>query len=439
MSTRRAMLTVATVALLLPALPAPADGQLPNPLRRARNAVEDEVASALERRVRDAVRCTLGDAACVEKARAEGKTTVFVDDTGTIITDADGNPVTDPEDAAKLAEPQEVADEVGTGVWANYDFVPGNTVAFALDLADEPVGRFPARQLEFMSGNAEIVERDGVPLIRYTAPTTFRVNLDEPLPDDYTLELGFQAGIRNAGIWIANGDMPGNMGSFPHSYLYLWQNGGIYFQRQPISTTTITDDLDHELISYKLQVDGDPEIEDGKADYAILYADDERMAQVPNGDFGRGTFIEIHVQANTSRPAFLSELVIAVHGDPLYESLTTGDRAFTTRGILFDFDSDRLRGESTPTLEEIARTLQRHEELTIAIEGHTDSAGDDDYNQALSERRARAVVDYLVEAGIDPSRVTAVGRGESEPVADNSTEAGRQQNRRVVLKNTTAT
>jgi outer membrane protein OmpA-like peptidoglycan-associated protein len=69
--------------------------------------------------------------------------------------------------------------------------------------------------------------------------------------------------------------------------------------------------------------------------------------------------------------------------------------------------------------------------MIIQINGHTDSRGTDAYNQELSERRARAVVDYLVQNGIDPGRATSRGFGSTRPVADNQTEAGRQLNRRV--------
>ncbi|MGH8462808.1 MAG: OmpA family protein, partial [Pseudomonas sp.] len=71
--------------------------------------------------------------------------------------------------------------------------------------------------------------------------------------------------------------------------------------------------------------------------------------------------------------------------------------------------------------------------VNIKIMGHTDSQGADDYNQALSERRASSVAEYLISQGLAPSKVTSQGRGEREPVADNDTEAGRAQNRRVDL------
>ena len=117
----------------------------------------------------------------------------------------------------------------------------------------------------------------------------------------------------------------------------------------------------------------------------------------------------------------------------LYDRLTRDGRV-TTRGILFDVDSDVIQPESAPTLEEIGTTLQEHPDLRISIEGHTDSDGDEASNQQLSERRAEAVRARLIDDyGIDPSRLEAAGYGESRPVAPNDTPEGKQQNRRVEL------
>ena len=70
---------------------------------------------------------------------------------------------------------------------------------------------------------------------------------------------------------------------------------------------------------------------------------------------------------------------------------------------------------------------------TALIEGHTDSVGSDAYNLKLSDRRAKSVYDYLTSRGVDPGRLSSIGKGESAPIADNETEEGRQQNRRVML------
>lgn len=100
-------------------------------------------------------------------------------------------------------------------------------------------------------------------------------------------------------------------------------------------------------------------------------------------------------------------------------------------GLLFDFDSDVLRAEARQNLATLASSLQKYPGTDLLIVGHTDSRGSDDYNQALSARRAAAAANYLAAQGVARERLRAVGRGETEPVASNETDAGRQQNRRV--------
>src|SRR5262249_39648997 len=78
-----------------------------------------------------------------------------------------------------------------------------------------------------------------------------------------------------------------------------------------------------------------------------------------------------------------------------------------------------------------AKTLNKYDDTDVLIEGHTDSSGDDAYNQTLSEKRASSVEDYLGTQGVKTSRLTKKGYGESQPVASNETESGRRNNRRV--------
>jgi len=99
--------------------------------------------------------------------------------------------------------------------------------------------------------------------------------------------------------------------------------------------------------------------------------------------------------------------------------------------MLFEVDAHALRPEALPALEELVAFVAEHPQATLEIVGHTDSAGSEPYNLALSIRRAEAVVAYLVERGADPARLTAVGMGESQPIADNATKEGRAANRRI--------
>ena len=99
--------------------------------------------------------------------------------------------------------------------------------------------------------------------------------------------------------------------------------------------------------------------------------------------------------------------------------------------ILFDFDSAELRADAERTLQELAEVLVAYAPRAARVEGHTDSIASDEYNRGLSERRAASVVRWLGSHGVAASRLASAGLGETRPVADNATAAGRQQNRRV--------
>jgi len=100
-------------------------------------------------------------------------------------------------------------------------------------------------------------------------------------------------------------------------------------------------------------------------------------------------------------------------------------------GILFGFDSDQLSDAAKTNLRNLAESLKKHTGTEVLLVGHTDSVGSDSYNQSLSERRAQAAANYLISLGLPASRIKATGRGKSEPIASNDTEAGRAENRRV--------
>ncbi|OJW84215.1 OmpA family protein [Thiobacillus sp. 65-1402] len=99
----------------------------------------------------------------------------------------------------------------------------------------------------------------------------------------------------------------------------------------------------------------------------------------------------------------------------------------------FDTNSSVLKPGYTPTLNKIARVLNQYGKTTVAVIGHTDSVGSNAANQTLSENRAQSVLDYFAGQNVNPLRLQAYGKGETEPRADNGTEAGRQLNRRVEL------
>ncbi|OEJ65708.1 hypothetical protein BEN30_13580 [Magnetovibrio blakemorei] len=104
------------------------------------------------------------------------------------------------------------------------------------------------------------------------------------------------------------------------------------------------------------------------------------------------------------------------------------------QAINFDSGRHELRGEAYPVLNSVGQVLSEYAKTTIDVIGHTDSEGDAAYNQALSERRAMSVANYLSSKGISGQRLLAAGYGESAPISSNNTEAGKQKNRRVEIR-----
>ena len=113
------------------------------------------------------------------------------------------------------------------------------------------------------------------------------------------------------------------------------------------------------------------------------------------------------------------------------ERVGEGIQVTFASGLLFAFDSDSIQAAAGTNLRELASSLQKYPDSQLLIVGHTDNVGDDSYNQSLSQRRSNSAAAYLAAQGVARTRLAATGKGESEPVTTNETDAGRQKNRRV--------
>ena len=381
-------------------------------------------AEAAEDAIANAVRCVVGDDQCVEAAREEGKTVVMTDEEGTVLRDENGDPVTDPE-AAKAQVGDAGSLGPGEGVWANYDFVPGRTVLFVEDYASDRVGDFP-RGLEFVGGTLEVVEARGERALRATSEGGFDINLPESLPQRFTVE--FRMRVDN---WQFNElfvypvtDQGRRAGSH---WLVVQPYYGVGIDSEGGTTSTkrgYGEKMKNDMLPVRLMADGS---------YVKVYVGTDRVANIPNADLGRSRTLRFDVEDGRSGGVFIGPIRVAAGGRDLYSALDAEGRV-ATRGIQFDTGSAQIRPESTPTLRDVARMLETHPDLRLTIEGHTDATGAESGNRSLSQKRAEAVKQYLTaEYNVEPSRLTAVGKGESSPVAPNDTPEGRQSNRRVEL------
>jgi outer membrane protein OmpA-like peptidoglycan-associated protein len=404
-------IALALIAALLAALAAPgaANAQFGERLKK-------KVQQKIEQKAEQVVECVAGDDACVARAKKEGKTVkVVAADSGA--AEAQGQ---QGEQGEQGQQGQEGAAQMpGQGAWARYDFVPGDRILYFDDFTGDEVGDFP-RRMEFKSGALEIVEWKGARWLRATQDSKFYLVLPEALPDRFTIE--FDYSIPSGGwVWIYPVEGKGRR-------LDFGGNGG---------TALHNDDLDVDAAG-EYEAERDPNrvwrarvLGDGK--YVKVYLNDRRILNVPNADWERGTKILFWCDAEVDRPTLFGNFRVAAGGRKLYDALAEKGRV-ATQGILFDFGSDRLRPESTPTLKEIGAMLAEHPELRLMIEGHTDNVGNAQSNQLLSEKRAAAVKAYLVaNHAIAADRLETAGFGATKPAAANDTPEGRQTNRRVEL------
>jgi len=403
----------------------------------------------LGRKIADKAKEKAGERIDQRTDEATGKAVDAADPTGKIGKDkqkaagggtesgaaADG-PATSPQAAARQ--------KPGEGAWANYDFVPGERVIFAEDFTKDRVGNFPQR-LELLTGNSEVVEWKGTRWLRMNDRVALKVPLPETLPQRFTMEfdiyIPWNRMLIHADPSYAKGDYEGANETLlsTSSLLLSGTEIGVYRGKgegkSAVDPRNVVKDMRHEeeygLTTephrIRLHVDGR---------YIKAYLNESRIANMPNGNFGRANYVVFEFDDNTVNGEdalpLITNLTVNAGGRSLYDALSADGRV-ATQGILFDTGSDRIRPESTPTLAEISAMLKEHPDLKVLVEGHTDNVGNAASNQTLSEKRAAAVKAYLQAQGIDGARLQSKGLGDTKPKAPNTTPEGRQTNRRVEL------
>ena len=312
----------------------------------------------------------------------------------------------------------------GKGVWLNYDFVPGDKVLFYDDFANDRVGDLPTHE-DVVDGNFTVVDLKGQKALRTVTGGTFWINLPEVLPQRFTIEATYfrKGGGNPLSLRIGDGaDHPLELWCYQMSGGLEGEgaNGG---KRSDQDANGINE---NDFVHCRFMVDGG---------YGKAYINEQRLGQLNGLLISRTDKIRVQVPSadESDGGALITELRVAEGGKPLYDALAAAGRV-STHGILFATGSSTIEGESTPTLKEIGDMLTSHADLKLMIEGHTDNVGSAASNQTLSEARANAVRQYLIDNyHVDAGRLQAKGYGASKPVAKNDTQEGRQQNRRVEL------
>lgn len=389
-------------------------------VQRAEDRADQAMEKALDK-TEGAITCAVTDSKCIKNAEKSGQQVVLTDKEGNVVGHS----------AAEAERP-------GSKAWANYDFVPGERVLFAEDFSEDRVGNFP-RRLEFIGGNMEVVEANGMRFLRASSESRIAVKLPEVLPERFTVEFDITVPANWESLLFFSGEGVRDLNAAPTGACCYVPTAAIFIdpayvglrkdqETKPayreIGDLLGSGDRIGKLMRIRMHVDGK---------YVKLYLNETRVANVPNLEIPRTDKLYFDLNAQAEAPMLLGNLSINAGGSEIYEALANEGRV-VTRGILFDTGSDRLRPESTPTLKEIGEMLKAHPDLRLLIEGHTDNVGNAASNQTLSEKRAAAVKAFLEkEYKIKGDRLQAQGFGDTRPVATNDTPEGRQNNRRVEL------
>ena len=326
--------------------------------------------------------------------------------------------------------------------FSNFDFVPGEKVVGFEDFSQDSIGDFPAKWNTNAAG--EIVTVAGKPgrWLKLTRAGTFIPELAPTLPDNFTLEFdllvppAFNSGyLFNASIVqlddvnVALWQVAANRFTFT-----AWPGGPTWqtsmtARQNETQTATGTSDTKSPWKSDPLHI-----AITRQGVRVRVYLNQEKMwdvprALLPTAKYNRIAFFIPNVDAGSEY--FVSNVRLAVGAPDTRNKLLTQGK-WVTNGILFDVNSDRIRGESYGTLKEVAGVLTENADLKVQIVGHTDSDGEAAANLDLSRRRAASVKTALVnEFKIDAGRMDTDGKGENEPADTATTPAGKANNRRV--------
>ena len=337
--------------------------------------------------------------------------------------------VYDNGDGAAQVQPQKGQSLETT--YAKSDFVPGDEIIFE-DLVDnEQLGEFPS-MWDLKKGSAEVAEVNGKKAITFDGSVTtiapLMKDMTNYLPEKFTLEMDILMAPRGQGdsyykLHFYNAEKKRIMTieidsrvNYAVNWDYISTSGDRiegYFRTENLVQTN---GWHHLAISFNKRA-------------FKIYIDGTRIANIPNMSQPANFAFDLFPM-NGSKTNYVTNIRLAQGAVPLYDRMMS-DGKFITYGITFDVGKSTIKPESMGEINRIVQLMTENPDLKFSVEGHTDSTGNAASNQTLSEQRSQAIVDKLVELGISADRLTAVGKGQNSPIADNSTDEGRAKNRRV--------
>ncbi|MBC2837707.1 OmpA family protein [Robiginitalea sp. SC105] len=329
-------------------------------------------------------------------------------------------------------------------VYSKFDFVPGDETLFYEDFGDDFIGDFPARWNT--NGGGEVVtfgDDSGKWLELVSGNRTYYIPDLNDLPEDYTIEfdmevLGVGRGTSSSATLRVILDDNGGFekgGNNVVAYIPLVQYtpGGIRVENRINSERTISNTVKLDI---RENILNRPHISIAvNGERYRMYVDENKHIDIPRmiGPGAPMTHVKFQLDGvqDGKEKVFISNIKVAKGGEDLRRKLLA-EGSISTNAILFDSGSANLQPTSMGVIRQISQVLQQEGGMSLQIVGHTDSDGDADANIDLSQARAESVKKALVDIyGIDAGRLSTLGKGESEPVAENSSPDGKAQNRRV--------
>lgn len=318
--------------------------------------------------------------------------------------------------------------------WNKFDFVAGDEVIFEDQLVGEKMGEFPS-QWDLMAGNIEVVQLDGENAVLLYKDCRLCPLMKEPknyLPEIFTIEL--DVFVYDKAEKKSNGYYHFRINDGKKDVIYF----GFYGHPRDGQIQTSCDIITSS--GEKTRINGTaPFTQSGWQRVSIsfnkralkIYVNQTRVVNAPN--VAQGNWFSLagsYTGVSDETYFYFRNVRIAKGAVPLYDRMMS-DGKFITYGITFDVGKSVIKPESMGEINRIVQLMNENPDLKFSVEGHTDSTGNEASNQTLSEARSNAIVGKLVELGISADRLSASGKGQSSPIADNGTDEGRAKNRRV--------
>ena len=313
--------------------------------------------------------------------------------------------------------------------YAKSDFVPGDEIMFEDDLVGEQMGEFPSKW-DLLEGNAEIASVNGKTVINLTDISTeimpLMKNQKNYLTEAFTLEFDFLDGSDEKSIYcdyiihlknIEGEDVATiNLNGTASGWAYTsWITASGEQRENRSAAPAKEEEWNHVALSFNKRA-------------LKVYLNGSRIVNIPN--CARPQYFTLQRSIWEDHRNLMTNVRLCKGAVPLYNRLIT-DGKIITYAITFDIGKANIKSESMTEINRIAQLMKDNGDLKFEVQGHTDNTGTVAGNQKLSEQRAQAIVNKLVEMGIAANRLSAKGMGQSAPLADNSTDEGRAKNRRV--------